>query len=129
MYRLLFVAFTLVALVGLGSCMWNLSGALETWWRRRPQNGLGRATALHRVLYQAGLTYIAFLLNVVAGAVFLFSNPGNRPSSATGWILYGVLWSILLVVVGMSWDQRHFEEKVRNYPLDQWDGIERRRNG
>lgn len=129
MYRALFVLFSCVALVGLGSCVWNFSGALRTWRRKRALNGLGRLTARHRTIQQGGLTYIAFLLNLIAGAVFAFSDPGNAPRSATGWILYGVLWSILLTVVGLSWNQRTTDTKIRTYPLEAWDGkTERRKN-
>lgn len=115
-----------MSLVGLGTCIFNLWRALGTWVRKRPSNGLGRVTAQHRVYQQAGLSYIALLLFLLALAVLGLSNPGNAPSSATGWILYGVLWSILLTIVGLSWNQRRFEDKIRNYPLEKWDGKERR---
>jgi hypothetical protein len=129
MFRNLFYLFVAISFVGLGTCLYNLAGAVRTMRRKRPSNGLGAATAMHRVVQQGGLAYIAFLLFVLALAVLVFSNPGNAPSSSTGWVLYGVLWSILLTIVGLSWNQRRFAEKIRTYPLEKWNGKERRSDG
>jgi hypothetical protein len=126
MYRNLFYFFVLTSFAGLGMCFLNLARAVRTMRRKRPSNGLGAATAVHRVIQQGGHAYIAFLLFLLSLAVLKFSDPGNAPSSSTGWILYGVLWSILLTIVGLSWNQRRFEEKIRTYPLEKWNGTERR---
>jgi hypothetical protein len=128
MFRVLFTLFALIAPIGLLVCFGNLWGAARLWYQRRPMNGLGAYTARKRFRWQAVLFGMALVLNLLAGAVFLYANPGDKPQTGIGWILYGVLWYFLVGVVFLSVDQRLFDHKIRTYPLGNWDGIERRRH-
>jgi hypothetical protein len=127
MYRALFTLFAMIAPVGLCVCFANLWGAARLWYRKRPTNGLGAYTARKRFRWQAVLFGMALFLNVLSAAVFLLADPGNKPQSTIGWILYGVLWFFLVGVVFLSVDQRLFDHKVKTYPLGNWDGVERRK--
>lgn len=122
MYRNLFLLFTALSFVGLVACGANLWGAAKQWYFRRPGDGLGRITARHR-FRQQGLPFVVSLgLSVVAVAVLTFSQLGERPTTPTGWILYGVLWTFLISAVLASVDQRVFDQRI----MHEWDGIERR---
>lgn len=126
MYRNLFVLFTTISLAGLVACGLNLWNAGKQWYFRRPNDDLGRLTARHR-LRQQGLPFIVVTgLSTVAFAVLALSDAGNAPSSATGWILYGVLWLFLIASVAASADQRWFDDRIRN-DLGTWDGTDRRK--
>ena len=126
MYRALFITFSAIAPIGFLVCLANLWGAARIWWRKRPHNGLGAYTARKRFRWQAVLFGMALALNILATAVFIYSDPGNRPQSQIGWIVYGVLWFFLAGVVFLSVDQRVFDHRIKTYPLGSWDGVERR---
>jgi hypothetical protein len=128
MFRVLFTLFALIAPITLLVCFGNLWGATRLWYQKRPTNGLGAYTARKRLRWQAVLFGMALALNLLVGAVFLYADPGNHPNSATGWVLYGVLWFFLASVVFLSVDQRAFDHKVKTYPLGDWNGVERRDN-
>lgn len=127
MFRILFGLFALVAPCALLVCLGNLIFAGRTWILKRPANGLGAFTARHRFYWQLVLFGFCLCLNALVTAVFLFSNPGNSPRNASGWVLYCVLWFFLVGTTFLSVDQRLFDHKVKTYPLGNWDGIERRR--
>jgi hypothetical protein len=126
MYRALFGLFAVTAPIALLMCLGNLLSASRTWYRKRPSNGLGAFTARWRFYWQLTLFGFCLCLNALVTAVFLFSDPGNAPRNASGWVLYGVLWFFLVGTTFLSVGQRYYEHRIKSYPA--WDGTERRTN-
>lgn len=111
MYRTLFVAYGLVACGGLLVCLLNWLDSFQTF--RRQTDELTVDAALRRLIVHSGVAYVCLLLILLVLAVLAWSNPGDGPRTPTGWVLYGVLWSVLGVCVGISVDQRRFVQRVR----------------